>query len=68
MRLIRLLCGPLFIFAVPIHWGTLFPLVMHRVRPDALHDPPRIFARCASRIAPGTRVEILDPGSRIELG
>ncbi|MFM9140528.1 MAG: MBL fold metallo-hydrolase, partial [Solirubrobacterales bacterium] len=54
--------------AVPIHWGTLFPLVMHRVRPDALHDPPKIFARCASRIAPQTKVEILDPGGRIELG
>jgi len=54
--------------AVPIHWGTLFPLVMHRVRPDALHDPPRIFARCAGRIAPGTKVEILEPGSRLELG
>lgn len=54
--------------AVPIHWGTLFPLVMHRVRPDALHDPPRIFARCAGRIAPATKVEILEPGSRIEMG
>ena len=54
--------------AVPIHWGTLFPLALHRVRPDALHDPPRIFARCASRIAPGTTVEVLDPGGRIELG
>ena len=54
--------------AVPIHWGTLFPLVMHRVRPDALHDPPRIFARCASRIAPNTKVEVLEPGGRIELG
>ena len=54
--------------AVPIHWGTLFPLVMHRVRPDALHDPPRIFARCAGRMAPATKVEILEPGSRIEMG
>ena len=54
--------------AVPIHWGTLFPLVMHRVRPDALHDPPRIFARCAGRIAPETKVEVLEPGARLELG
>ena len=53
--------------AVPIHWGTLFPLVMHRVRPDALHDP-RTWVKPAAAVAAGTlaagAVAILGVSSR----
>jgi L-ascorbate metabolism protein UlaG (beta-lactamase superfamily) len=53
--------------AVPIHWGTLFPAGLARLRADRLTDPPRDFARHASRLAPEVRVRILEPGSSLEL-
>ena len=31
--------------AVPIHWGTLFPIGMARRRPELLHEPPRQLRR-----------------------
>jgi len=53
--------------AVPIHWGTLFPLGLGRAYGDRLTEPPREFARHAARLAPGVRVEILEPGASLEL-
>jgi L-ascorbate metabolism protein UlaG (beta-lactamase superfamily) len=51
--------------AVPIHWGTYFPL--HQ-RPGAfLTEPPLEFERAAAQVAPETRVEILALGETIEL-
>jgi L-ascorbate metabolism protein UlaG (beta-lactamase superfamily) len=53
--------------AVPIHWGTLFPLGLARLHADRLTEPPRDFARHAARLAPEVRVRILEPGATLEL-
>jgi L-ascorbate metabolism protein UlaG (beta-lactamase superfamily) len=54
--------------AIPIHWGTLFPVVLGLGRGDRLTDPPHEFARHAARLAPDVRVEIVQPGATLELG
>lgn len=54
--------------AVPIHWGTFYPLGLRRFRPEPLSEPPREFARLAGRVAPEVEVRILEPGSEVELG
>ena len=51
--------------AIPIHWGTYFPLGMRQALLGAaqfLTDPPREFARRAADIAPDTDVLVLEPG------
>jgi L-ascorbate metabolism protein UlaG (beta-lactamase superfamily) len=53
--------------AVPIHWGTLFPIGMVRLRGDRLTDPPHEFARHAARLAPEVDVKILEPGRTLVL-
>ena len=53
--------------AVPIHWGTFFPVGLARVRGRALVDPPRAFARYVAELAPGVRVEVLAPGASLDL-
>ena len=53
--------------AVPIHWGTFYPLAMRRWRPRPLSDPPHEFAAHASRFAPETEVRILAPGESLEI-
>ena len=56
--------------AVPIHWGTFYPLGLRLLRPEHLTEPPREFARLASRLTPEVEVRILEPGSetRLEIG
>ncbi|MCW3040559.1 MAG: hypothetical protein JWM31_2464 [Solirubrobacterales bacterium] len=55
--------------AVPIHWGTYFPLPLglgaggHRL----LRDPPQTFASRAAVLAPATEVVVLAPGERLAL-
>jgi L-ascorbate metabolism protein UlaG (beta-lactamase superfamily) len=53
--------------AVPIHWGTLYPIGVARVRGKALVRPPHSFAALAAQVAPGVRVEILAPGETLTL-
>ena len=53
--------------AVPIHWGTLFPIGLARWRSDRLTEPPHAFARHAARLAPEVRVRILEPGATLDL-
>ncbi len=53
--------------AVPIHWGTLFPVALHRARPTLLREPPHAFARAAAQLAPDVEVRILPPGETLEL-
>ncbi|HVA87572.1 MAG TPA: MBL fold metallo-hydrolase [Candidatus Saccharimonadales bacterium] len=48
--------------AVPIHWGTLYPVGMHRVWPDRLVAPPLEFARLVADADCPTEVRILSPG------
>jgi L-ascorbate metabolism protein UlaG (beta-lactamase superfamily) len=51
--------------AVPIHWGTLFPIYLRGRGPA---DPPREFARHAAELAPEVEVRILQPGETLTLG
>jgi L-ascorbate metabolism protein UlaG (beta-lactamase superfamily) len=53
--------------AVPIHWGTLFPIGLGRIRGDRLSEPPREFAAHAARLAPDVTVAILEPGETVEV-
>jgi L-ascorbate metabolism protein UlaG (beta-lactamase superfamily) len=53
--------------AVPIHWGTLFPIGLARRHAELLVDPPRTFARHVAELAPDVRVEILKPGASLDL-
>jgi L-ascorbate metabolism protein UlaG (beta-lactamase superfamily) len=52
--------------AVPIHWGTLWPMAM-RWRRHRLTDPPALFADAVARVAPMTRVIVLPPGAMLNL-
>jgi L-ascorbate metabolism protein UlaG (beta-lactamase superfamily) len=53
--------------AVAIHWGTLWPIGMGRVRRARFEEPGRRFVDEARRIAPMVSVPLLVPGDRIEL-
>jgi L-ascorbate metabolism protein UlaG (beta-lactamase superfamily) len=48
--------------AIPIHWGTLYPLAMHRITPTFLTQPPQLFAQFMLRMAPQVEVRVLQPG------
>jgi L-ascorbate metabolism protein UlaG (beta-lactamase superfamily) len=48
--------------AIPIHWGTLYPLAVHRITSAFLIDPPNLFAEFVLHMAPQVDVRILDPG------
>ena len=53
--------------AVPIHWGTFYPVGVRRWRPEPLTEPPREFARLARQLAPWVEVRVLQPGSETSL-
>ena len=53
--------------AVPIHWGTFFPLGLGRWRQQYVRDPPHRFARLAAELAPGVEVRVLGPGQSTSL-
>jgi L-ascorbate metabolism protein UlaG (beta-lactamase superfamily) len=53
--------------AIPIHWGTFYPVGVARFWPHPLGDPPHDFAREAARRAPETEVRILAPGESMAL-
>ena len=53
--------------AVPIHWGTLLRLGMHRRYGHLLRDPAEEFAAECARVAPGVRVEVLGVGDALDL-
>ena len=48
--------------AIPVHWGTLFPVGLSRLRPKTLKEPPLVFEENAARLAPDVDVRILAPG------
>jgi L-ascorbate metabolism protein UlaG (beta-lactamase superfamily) len=52
--------------AVPIHWGTLFP-VGRRDPAGRLTEPPHEFARAAASAAPEVEVRVLAPGESLDL-
>jgi L-ascorbate metabolism protein UlaG (beta-lactamase superfamily) len=53
--------------AVPIHWGTLYPLGLARFRPDPLRVPPREFAARMRALAPQVEARVLAPGEATSL-
>ena len=52
---------------MPIHWGTLFPAGLERLRGNALVDPPRTVERLAAAAAPDVAVRVLAPGESLDL-
>ncbi len=49
--------------AIPIHWGTYYPIHLGMQGPPAfLKTPPSLFERAISEHAPGTTVRVLAPG------
>jgi L-ascorbate metabolism protein UlaG (beta-lactamase superfamily) len=52
---------------VPIHWGTLFPVGLARVRGRLLQRPPRVFAERVAGYSPETEVRVLEPGDSTPL-
>lgn len=48
--------------AVPIHWGSFSPWLIHRWRPAFLTRPPREFLAAARVLAPEVVVSIVEPG------
>ncbi|MCU0258576.1 MAG: MBL fold metallo-hydrolase [Solirubrobacteraceae bacterium] len=53
--------------SVPIHWGTLYPVSMHRWRPGPLVKPGDAFVAAAAHAAPGADVRIVEPGGALVL-
>jgi L-ascorbate metabolism protein UlaG (beta-lactamase superfamily) len=53
--------------AVPIHWGTLYPFGLGRLRPGPLRMPPREFAARMRELAPQVEARVLDPGEATSL-
>ena len=51
--------------ALPIHWGTLWPLGLGRVRPHHLQAPPLEFARRAALAAPDVVIYTTPPGESV---
>lgn len=52
---------------VPIHWGTLYPLGLARLRPGPLRAPPGRFAARVAELAPQVEVRVLAPGESTSL-
>ncbi|MGX4688868.1 MBL fold metallo-hydrolase [Streptomyces sp. JNUCC 63] len=53
--------------AVPVHYGTYWPIGMDAVRPHEFHAPGDEFARLAARRAPGVAVHRLGHGESVRL-
>jgi len=53
--------------AVPIHWGTLYPLGLERLRPEPLRSPPREFAAWMRELAPQVETRVLAAGEAVSL-
>ena len=54
--------------AIPIHYGTFWPVGMARVRPHMFHSPGTEFARLAAERLPDVRAHVLAPGDTVEIG
>lgn len=53
--------------AVPVHWGTYWPIGMDAVRPHEFHAPGEEFVRWAHREAPKVTVRVPGHGERVRL-
>jgi L-ascorbate metabolism protein UlaG (beta-lactamase superfamily) len=54
--------------AVPIHWGTYYPLWPRRSLPTFLTEPIEAFRRYAEELAPSVGLCVLPVGGKLELG
>jgi L-ascorbate metabolism protein UlaG (beta-lactamase superfamily) len=54
--------------AIPIHWGTLYPLGLRRLAGSRFERPGPAFRTAVAAQAPGVEVRLLEPGESIELG
>lgn len=52
---------------IPIHWGTLYPFGLARLRPDPLRAPPRQFEAWMRKLAPQVEARVLAPGGATSL-
>jgi L-ascorbate metabolism protein UlaG (beta-lactamase superfamily) len=55
-------------WAVPVHYGTFWPVGLGRVRAHMFREPGDDFARLAARSAPDTRVRVLEQGETLTIG
>jgi L-ascorbate metabolism protein UlaG (beta-lactamase superfamily) len=53
--------------AVPIHWGTLFPVGLMRTKGQMLVRPPVDFVRYVAELAPDVEARVLAPGDALTL-
>ncbi len=53
--------------AVPIHWGTLYPFGLARLRPGPLRSPGPEFATWMRELAPQVEARVLAPGESTSL-
>lgn len=53
--------------AVPIHWGTLYPIGLEHFKGDRLHRPGREFADRLHELAPHVETRVLSPGESTSL-
>ncbi|GHB61841.1 membrane protein [Streptomyces cirratus] len=53
--------------AVPVHYGTYWPIGLDAVRPHEFHAPGTEFVRLAARLAPKVAVRALAHGERVRL-
>ncbi|MFJ3905382.1 MBL fold metallo-hydrolase [Streptomyces sp. NPDC090025] len=51
--------------AVPVHYGTYWPIGLDAVRPHEFHSPGDDFVRHAARLAPKVAVHLLGHGERV---
>ncbi|MEU5701333.1 MBL fold metallo-hydrolase [Streptomyces aurantiacus] len=51
--------------AVPVHYGTYWPIGMDSVRPHEFHAPGTEFVRLAAERAPGVTVHLLEHGESV---
>jgi L-ascorbate metabolism protein UlaG (beta-lactamase superfamily) len=52
--------------AIPIHWGTLYPLALHHFSSTFLTQPPQMFVQFMLRTAPQVQVRVLQPGQHYD--
>jgi L-ascorbate metabolism protein UlaG (beta-lactamase superfamily) len=53
--------------AVPIHWGTLYPFGLRRLRSAPLRKPAERFTASLERLAPQVEARVLSPGESTPL-
>jgi L-ascorbate metabolism protein UlaG (beta-lactamase superfamily) len=53
--------------AIPIHWGTFYPLGLDRLHPGPLREPGREFTAHMRILAPQVEARVLSPGESASL-